>query len=112
MVSGFFTSPCDHDRILSGDAIEMRIELKLRGFFGFSKRLKRSSIIGDCPWISLPYSRLLRSFFDELDVQREALELLHHHVERFGETRLEHVLALDDRLVHASAAGDVVGFDG
>jgi hypothetical protein len=45
MVSGFFTSPWDHDRILSGDAIEMRIELKLSGFLGFSKRLKRSSIM-------------------------------------------------------------------
>src|SRR5439155_11194154 len=45
MVSGFFTSPCDHDRILSGDASEMRIALKLSGFFGFSKRLNRSSII-------------------------------------------------------------------
>src|SRR5437762_3867413 len=50
MVSGFFTSPCDQERILSGDASEMRIALKLSGFFGFSKRLKRSSIIvfGSC----------------------------------------------------------------
>src|SRR6185369_12472110 len=45
MVSGFFTSPCDHERILSGDASEMRMALKLSGFLGFSKRLKRSSII-------------------------------------------------------------------
>jgi len=45
MVSGFFTSPCDHERILSGEASEMRMALKLSGFFGFSKRLNRSSII-------------------------------------------------------------------
>src|SRR5438132_4138911 len=44
-VSGFFTSPADHDRILSGDASEMRMALNESGFFGFSKRLKRSSII-------------------------------------------------------------------
>src|SRR5258705_13136830 len=45
MVSGFFTSPCDHDRILSGEASEMRMALKLSGFFGFSNRLNKSSII-------------------------------------------------------------------
>src|SRR5439155_18697348 len=45
MVSGFFTSPCDQERILSGDASEIRIALKESGFFGFSKRLNRSSII-------------------------------------------------------------------
>jgi len=32
---GFFTSPCDHERILSGEASEMRMALKLSGFFGF-----------------------------------------------------------------------------
>src|SRR4029453_2855908 len=69
MVSGFFTSPCDHDRILSGDAIEMRIELKLRGFFGFSKRLKRSCIIGDGRWLSLPASPGGRRFLDGPDGQ-------------------------------------------
>ena len=49
---------------------------------------------------------------DELDVERQALELLHHDVEGLGQARLEHVLALDDRLVHARAAGHVVGLDG
>jgi hypothetical protein len=39
MVSGFFTSPCDHSRIFSGDAIEMRIELKAKGSLGFSNKL-------------------------------------------------------------------------
>jgi hypothetical protein len=36
IVSGFFTSPCDHSRILSGDAIAMRIESNASGSFGFS----------------------------------------------------------------------------
>src|SRR5205085_12220712 len=42
MVSGFFTSPCDHWRIFSGDASEMRMALKESGSFGFSKKLKMS----------------------------------------------------------------------
>src|SRR3982751_7071857 len=42
MVSGFFTSPCDHWRIFSGDASEMRIALKESGSLGFSKKLKMS----------------------------------------------------------------------
>jgi len=28
MVSGFFTSPCDHERILSGEASEMRMDVE------------------------------------------------------------------------------------
>src|SRR5262245_25081866 len=93
----------------------MRIALKLSGFFGFSKRLKRSSIIVCRSWFG-PCSRggasLLGAVLGQLDVQREALELLHHDVEGLREARLEDVLALDDRLVHAGAARDVVGFDG
>src|SRR5713101_7032860 len=50
MVSGFLTSPCDHDRIISGDAIEMRMALNANGFLGFSKIPKRSSI-PDCSLI-------------------------------------------------------------
>src|SRR5262249_57070344 len=42
MVSGFFTSPCDHSRIFSGLASEMRIALNESGSFGFSKKLKMS----------------------------------------------------------------------
>ncbi len=42
MVSGFFTSPCDHWRILSGLASEMRIAENESGSFGFSKKLKMS----------------------------------------------------------------------
>src|SRR5216117_376920 len=36
---------------------------------------------------------------DELDVQREALELLNEHVERLRRARLQEVLALDDGFV-------------
>src|SRR5215467_1588210 len=48
MVSGFFTSPCDHSRIFSGDASEMRIALNESGSFGFSKKLKMS--FTGSPW--------------------------------------------------------------
>src|SRR5512145_765293 len=44
MVSGFFTSPCDHSRIFSGLASEMRIALNESGSLGFSKKLKMSRI--------------------------------------------------------------------
>src|SRR5687768_17550954 len=44
MVSGFFTSPCDHSRIFSGLASEMRIALKESGSLGFSKNEKMSRI--------------------------------------------------------------------
>jgi hypothetical protein len=42
MVSGFFTSPCDHCRILSGLASEIRMAENESGSFGFSKKLKIS----------------------------------------------------------------------
>src|SRR5512134_3610377 len=42
MVSGFLTSPCDHSRIFSGLASEIRIAEKVSGSFGFSKKEKMS----------------------------------------------------------------------
>jgi hypothetical protein len=45
IVSGFFTSPCDHSMICSGLAREIRMAEKLNGSFGFSKKLKMSFII-------------------------------------------------------------------
>src|SRR4051812_43930655 len=98
MVSGFFTSPCDHEWIFSGDASEIRSALNDSGFFGFSKRLKRSSIT-----IGVSFSALGRAalVFEQLDVESQTLQFLHHDVERLGQAGLEHVLAFDDRLVHA-----------
>src|SRR5206468_8375664 len=49
MVSGFFTSPCDHWRIFSGDASEMRMALKESGSLGFSKKLKMSFTVSLFP---------------------------------------------------------------
>src|SRR5262245_52824933 len=53
----------------------------------------------------------LRRILDQLDVEAQRLELLEEHVERLRQAGFEHVLALDDRLVHASTAEDVVGLD-
>ena len=49
---------------------------------------------------------------DQLDVQTQRLQLLDQHVEALGEARLQRVIALDDGLVHAGAAHDVVALHG
>src|SRR5206468_6666481 len=51
------------------------------------------------------------SGFLELHFQAQALELLDEHVERFGHAGLRRILALDDGLVDARTAGDVVALD-
>src|SRR5690606_42129836 len=88
MVSGFLTSPWDHSRILSGEAIEIRIALNASGSFGFSNRLYRSR------------KRITSSgellVLDELDVEAQRHQFLHEHVEALRQARLERVLALDD----------------
>src|SRR6202050_1540182 len=94
MVSGFLTSPCDHDRIISGDAIEIRIALNAIGFLGFSNRPKRSSIV-----LNTPRPLASRRRFQELDVETQRLEFLDHYVKRLGQPGLQRVLALDDCLV-------------
>src|SRR3990167_3936536 len=45
-------------------------------------------------------------------VESEGLELFHENVERLRRVRLERVLALHNRFVHARAALDVVRFHG
>jgi hypothetical protein len=42
MVSGFFTSPKDHSRIISGEASEIRTASKESGSLGLSKKLSKS----------------------------------------------------------------------
>src|ERR1700722_9299369 len=106
IVSGFLTSPCDHERIISGDAIEMRIALNASGFLGFSKMPKRSSISDITPW---PLSPLW--LLEQLHVQAERLELLDHNVERLGQSGFERVLTLDDRFIHSRSSRHVVGFN-
>src|SRR4051812_43742587 len=47
-----------------------------------------------------------------LDVQAKGLHFLDQNVERFGHSRLERVVALDDALVNARASLHVVGLHG
>src|SRR5713226_8679555 len=112
----------------------MRIALNESGSFGFSKKLKMSFTSLLLPdrigWrlAAFGYRKsasccgrsflggwdrgLLGRRLHQLDVQAERLQLLDEHVERLGQARLERVLALDDRLVHAGAADHVVGLHG
>src|SRR4051812_28727482 len=108
MVSGFFTSPCDHWRIFSGDASEMRIALNESGSFGFSKKLKMSFtfslFLERSPKNLRRCARLLggrnfskagrRSVLHQLHVEAERLQLLDEHVEALGQARLQRVLTL------------------
>src|SRR2546423_7857236 len=51
-------------------------------------------------------------FAQDLDPEREALQLLDQHAERLRDAGLERVVALDDRLVGLDAAHDVVRLHG
>src|SRR5439155_25025619 len=109
IVSGFFTSPCDHWRIFSGDASEMRIALNERGSLGFSKKLKmsftfapiksRCSMGTPLKWCPrhLGRSGLLGgncfdacggSVFHQLHVEAQRLQLLDEHVEALRQAGL------------------------
>src|SRR5712671_3376483 len=111
MVSGLVTSPCDQDRILSGDARLIRIASKSL------VRAERSWKLGRI-YLDLLQNRLRSDFYrlllglHQLDVQTERLELADEHVERFRQTRRERGVALDDRFVDFRATGDVVRFRG
>src|SRR5262247_1000785 len=126
MVSGFFTSPCDQSRIFCGAASLMRIASNVMGF-ACRSRMPHRSLVGFSSLIRLPKGRsvsiqsllcrggsgrLLPVFHHQFDVEGEALQLLHQHVERLRRAGLEEVLTLDDRLVDAVASLHVVGLHG
>src|SRR6476619_1616072 len=111
MVSGFLISPNDHERILSGDAMPMRIwsNVSWRAI-GLAKLV--SSFIcflphsppadgrggfnllgGDGSRGRRPVVVLLDRV--EFDRQSEATHFLDQHVEAFGDAGLERVVTLD-----------------
>src|SRR3990170_2651617 len=109
MVSGFFTSPCDQERIFSGDASRIRMASNVMGF-GCRSRIPHRSLVGFSSLSRLPSGRsvnireppfplLLAVLLHELHIERQALQLLHQHVEGLRSARLEAVSALDDGLV-------------
>src|ERR1700678_3068596 len=128
MVSGFFTSPCDHCLMSSAVASPMRRS---------SKKLTSSIVYP--PWLSdlfdaarLPPRQVDTEFLSgaedvlvgvahfnrgsvagqHLDVEAERLHFLDQHLEAFRDTRFRYVFALDDGLVDLHAAEHVVGLDG
>src|SRR6266436_464978 len=86
MVSGFFTSPCDHPRIFSGDASLIRIASNVMGF-ACRSRMPHRSLVGLSSLIRLPKG---------LSVSIRTL-------------LWEDLLPLDDRLVDAVASLHVIG---
>src|SRR5579862_2342624 len=133
MVSGFVTSPWDQVRIFSGLARRILIESKSittlptstlgrmgiirlmgslpsRGFFRPPTfQNPRRGAVPESPGRSLS-PLVLRP--DQLHVETQALELANQDVERFGQPRREHRVALDDRLVDLGPSVDVVGLRG
>src|SRR5271165_7474613 len=97
MVSGFFTSPYDHDRIMSGDARPILIESK------FST--------GTCCLNNLSKSFITLSLALEFDVDGKGSNLLDQDIERLRHAGFHFVVAVDDRLVHLRTSVDVVGLD-
>src|SRR5207253_4366187 len=97
----------------SGEATETLIALKLSGFLGFSNKLKRSSIKGLPPVIAMrPHWGHLLLFFNQIDIQSQALEFLDHNVEGFRQPRLEQIVAFYNGLVHAGSTDNIVGLNG
>src|SRR5215472_6128300 len=128
MVSGLVTSPCDHDRIVSGEASDSRSASKFSSFSTFpvgspflylfrgvladlvalqaDAQVQRQ--LGD---VLLAEDDLALVLAQDLDPEREPLQLLHEHPEALRDAGLERVVALDDRLVGLDAAHDVVRLD-
>ena len=91
MVSGFFTSPCDQERMVSGEASEIRME---------SKTLTSIIII---PLQSL---RGMNA-----NIESDRLQFLNEYFERFGNAGFGDIESLDDSLVSLDAPEYVVRFD-
>src|SRR5258706_3257588 len=139
MVSGFFTSPYDHERIFSGEASPVLIASNSSSCVTCLNRsssafMRYSRVI---PWpSSFPRKRessvvrrktlgpRVRGDDDpcdtysqpasvplQVDIDRQRADFLHQHVERLRHAGLDLVLALDDVLVDLGPAVDVVGLD-
>src|SRR5262245_39438952 len=119
MVSGFFTSPCDHSRMSSAVASPMRSSSKkLTSSTGVCS-LPRSDLVDaadalvgapsqiDTQLLGRPEYLVVRLAHleghavagEHLNVQAQRLQLLEQHLEGLRDARLRDVLALDDGLV-------------
>src|SRR5919198_6599717 len=104
MVSGFFTSPCDHSRIFAGEAIRIRIPSKSIGSLGFSKSSKmlsnpvppQRSVPIATPLINRMWSIDMAVVLNQFNIQAEALQFLDQDVERFRQTGVEDIIPFHD----------------
>src|SRR5512139_4020720 len=109
MVSGFVTSPYDQERIFSGLARLIRIALKSLIVRALSNR--NDARFKSSPSPSDRGGAGVGAIAQEFDVEAQALQLAHEHVERLRKARLHGGLALDERLVDLGPAVDVVRLD-
>src|SRR5579884_3267543 len=137
MVSGFVTSPCDQERMVSGEASDSLRASKFSSFstvfppVSFRSLRKRSPgslarrvlaellafqvdaqverELGD---VLLAQHDLTLVLAQDLDPQGQALELLDQYPEALRDPCFEPVVTLDDGLVGLDAAHDVVGLHG
>src|SRR4030095_12978245 len=106
MVSGFVTSPWDHDRIFSGEARLIRIlsksAIEAARSYGFVLIKAIYLLAGELK---------LRGWFllHQLYVETDTLEFANKHVEGCGDSGLHGRLPLDDGFINLGAAVDVVG---
>src|SRR5258707_10633059 len=130
VVSGLVTSPCDHERIISGLAIDRRRASKFSSFKKFQRppgpagsekstpgfvhlvALVALEVDAEVEWdvgdVLLAEDDLVLVLALDLDAQGQSLQLLDQHPEGLGDAGFEGVLALDDGLVGLDAADDVV----
>src|SRR5690606_15708804 len=99
MVSGFFTSPNDHERIRSGDASAILIASKSSVGRCWLKRLSRSFIWMFSGRGALGDRGRRGSVLLQLHVDGQRADLLHQDVEGLRHAGDHLVLAIDDVLV-------------
>src|SRR5262245_56260308 len=102
MVSGFLTSPNDHERIISGEARPIRIGSKSSTAVCCLNSFTWSFMCSPCDTARVSSASALVRL--ELDVDAERADFLDEHVEGLGHARVHQVVAVHDVLVHLGAA--------
>src|SRR6266849_8755518 len=117
MVSGFFTSPYDHERIFSGEANPILIASNSSSCVTCLNKSSSAFICYSCSRLSptlgahAPSVESGPSESLQVNVDPQRPDFLHQNVEGFRHSRVDLVVALDDVLVDLGAAVDVVGLD-
>src|SRR5688500_760544 len=126
MVSGFLTSPLDHERIDSGDATEIatystwltlsspsnsRVDSLVFIITILNNGFPRSLLTEIRQRLRRLRRLLQRVGVTHLHIHAQRLHFLDEHVERLGNARLEAVVTFDNALVNARASLHVVRFD-